>query len=101
MYNAQYFIDKFTIIPDDKWATNVFFDETKDAYCALGHCGQRSAIQTEEANGLSILFGSTQVHHINDGFYGYVEPKFKTAASLHFPKERILAALEVLKEEGK
>jgi len=40
-YNRQYFIDKFSAIPDEQWISGDLHDENTGASCALGHCGVR------------------------------------------------------------
>jgi hypothetical protein len=89
VYNAQYFIDKFSTIPEEKWCTGKFEDE-HGRHCALGHCGARkSFVRTEEANALSALIWPMS---INDGDADdYQQPT---------PKQRILAALEDAKKKG-
>ena len=82
--NKQYFIDKFTAIPDEQWTTG-FFTDKEGRHCALGHCGAPSGY---EWRALSELVGrATQscISNINDG----KDPNFQQLT----PKARILAAL--------
>lgn len=94
MYNAQYFINKFSAIPEDQWTTNICHDDDKS--CALGHCGARytSDDRSVEANALRSLFVKSLhccVHQINDNMhYLYTQDT---------PKQRILAALKHIKAE--
>lgn len=85
-YTVDYFIKKFSKIPNNKWTTGQFvsdLDPTKR--CALGHCQVlRGGIKTAEASALVKLIKTPTL--IND-WYG----KHKT------PKGRILAALREVK----
>ncbi len=105
-YNAKYFINKFSAIPDDKWIVGIFVDNSGDKCCALGHCGASYTSGSKEANALSTLIFKTlgcSVAFINDGAYGvsvyeYVPP-VTTNELLSLgdtPKERILTALELI-----
>lgn len=107
-YTVQYYIDKFSKIPENKWTTNAFGEG--NARCANGHCGIsiKNANQhdaTDEAKQLANLlllvvdksaynkyrqpiFVATAF--INDGD----DPKYKQ----RHPKDRILAALEDVKK---
>lgn len=89
MYNIQYFIDKFSAIPEEKWICGHLGNATIGR-CAYGHCG---GYYTAEAKALSHIFIPLKEGHgtdggirINDGY---------TARYLHLnhPKHRILAAL--------
>ncbi len=93
-YNAQYFIDKFTAIPEDMWCRGNY--ELPDGRCcAGGHCGDRSNIPVPpEAEALYSLFWNiqTNVTCVNDGLdKDYQQPT---------PRARILAALEDIKAKG-
>lgn len=92
IYNAQYFIDKFEKIPEDKWCTKYFQED--DKHCVLGHCGvKNTAILTEEANKLIDLFFNHKIYitHVNDGLINeYNDPT---------PKQRILHALKDILEK--
>ena len=84
MYDLNHFLNKFRLIPDDKWCSDNL--STKDgARCALGHCNLN-----QEGPGLVSLFmaGSMYPTTVNDG----KDPRFKQTT----PKARILAALESL-----
>lgn len=103
-YDAQYFIDKFEAIPDEKWCTKTFANN-KGAFCALGHCGaiigRYGDINTEESLALKNLFASFGADYdvqpisflpswINDG-------KYKEFLQ-ETPKARMLAALQLIKD---
>lgn len=90
--NAQYFIDKFTAIPDDKWTTGQLLNSQGQS-CALGHCGERRGVYeaTLESAVLKALFAR---HYMRpDDVNDYSTGMFKQAT----PKARILAALEYIK----
>lgn len=102
MYNAQYFIDKFTVIPEQNWGTNSYMHynpyNTLTKRCAMGHCGVDTADQdwTEEAIALNELFKKhtgVTVIRINDDVN---VPGFNSLS----PKERVMTALEYIKKLG-
>ncbi len=97
-YDIDYFINKFTAIPDDKWTTRRY-ETINDKCCALGHCGERTTKHTIEATTLNDIIAnshiippqskSTTIVYINDGDHN--DYKQDT------PKARILAALNDIK----
>ena len=94
VYDADYFIEKFSQIPDDQWTTGNYAMDGK--CCALGHCGMRSGFGAGyEASELDSLFGrvfgkTLAVVNVNDGYcLEFNQPT---------PKARILAALQWIKE---
>lgn len=89
-YTVDYFINKFTNIPDNKWFIGALTNpKDKDSHCAMGHCIYGSSYS--EFNYLCHLFdiGGLYVAPINDG----KNPEYKQ----NTPKARILAALEDIK----
>lgn len=100
-YTLDYFIKKFTKIPENKWITGMC--ERGDKHCVLGHCGAKSLTKLpEEALALIELIpccpedkrnsycGDYQgVVIINDGL-GDPDKKNTT------PKQRILKKLKSL-----
>lgn len=97
-YNVDYFIAKFSAIPEERWITGVMTDKNK--YCALGHCGAGNPLagnadfnHTEESKALNKLFKANfnePAWKINDSKdYGYPQST---------PKQRILAALQDIKK---
>jgi hypothetical protein len=90
-YDKQYFIDKFTAIPEDRWITKDYADDAGRC-CAFGHCGVRHMKPAlggggEEADALAALL-QHRTASINDGDTDeYQQPT---------PKQRILAALNDL-----
>lgn len=93
-YTLDYFIDKFSKIPDEKWITGDWWDGV--GCCAGGHCGARtSSTDVDEFNALGRfiydVYGySTGVPDINDGKdTRYQQPT---------PKQRILAVLHDIKK---
>lgn len=104
MYNVDYFIEKFSKIPEELWCIESFDDEAKR--CAFGHCdyyNPSNARYSEEGNALDSVVHAklkltlckpskfyNEVMNINDGVYKeYQQP---TA------KQRILAALQDIKK---
>lgn len=110
MYTVDYFIDKFSAIPEDKWAIYTQHDG-KGRHCALGWCRYKHQLNngeyrrdydwSEEQEALMRLFikaglnticgGETlgDVAYVNNGTH----PKFQQPT----PKKRILAALLYIK----
>jgi hypothetical protein len=91
-YDVDYFIAKFSAIPDAAWLTGEY--EYKGKCCALGHCGisyKPGATQSEEADALIDLFTliGQDPTQVNDGEASEY-PQLT-------PKERILAALRDIK----
>jgi len=108
--DAQYFIDKFEAIPEEKWTTHTQIDHDGKR-CALGHflpaeyrnindwysgsiiCGSH----TEEGKAMARLFGGEFcIAKINNGG----DPKYQQAT----PKQRILAALrdvQIIEQQDK
>lgn len=87
---AQYFIEKFEAIPEEKWTVGEYEDGGR--CCALGHCGVRAGHPlTPEEDALTMLFlkadaeNTLIVSRVNDGF----DPRYPQPT----PKQRILAAL--------
>lgn len=86
IYDADFFIEFFSKIPEEKWTTWIF-EDNKGRRCALGHCGagKRNALE-------AVLHGNTM--GINDDPFCYWEHNLNA----HTPKTRILAALKLAKE---
>lgn len=102
MYDLDYFINKFEAINHDKWCAIVMTD-TEGRHCALGHCEnsdergyQPLLVEGSERKALQDLtmgrLGSKSISFINDGF----NPNFQQPN----PKDRVLAALRAIKNEG-
>lgn len=100
--NAQYFIDKFTAIPDDKWIVGQLCN-SQGQCCVLGHCGERRGVyeDTPESHALKMLFHThfLRPDDIND--YGshefFLSEERRHKFDQTTPKARILAALEAIK----
>lgn len=90
-YGVDYFIKKFSAIPEELWMTGDFTDGTR--YCVLGHCGERDDIMvTRESRALRLLFKTGPV----------VGPVFTNDDAIELgptPKTRVLAALRRIKEK--
>lgn len=93
MYTKQYFIEKFSNIPDEMWTEGMYADK-EGRRCALGWCGMTGHFQsqTEESAELNKVFGKIRgiTWQISDGH----DPRFQQPT----PKARILAALESIEE---
>jgi len=105
-YNVDYFIKKFSAIPEERWCVRMF-DNGQGQNCAFGHLGARTghigALETggffnkvlfPEARALQELFVArgydpTYPAFVNNGD----DPNFQQAT----PKQRILAALHDIK----
>lgn len=99
MYTVDYFIDKFSKIPEGLWFVGDYYDRNGDGQCARGHCGKRVCKESEEDEALLQLFdfsqnnsyvNSTCIANINDG-NDYRYPQLT-------PKQRVLAALYDVKK---
>ena len=91
IYTVDYFIEKFSAIPLERWVTH---DIGRDGnHCAFGHCGlifdkdSKTWQATEESRQLQLLFGDDKVTIINDKAIKYGNN----------PKDRILNKLKSLK----
>lgn len=92
-YNVDFFIDKFSKIPERKWIIGSYGSNDDGPHCAYGHCGARDIpfYIGNEAMALAKLFvGKLQPHEVNDG----KDPVYQQPT----PKERILAALYDIKQ---
>ncbi len=110
--NAQYFINKFKAISEERWGTLALKDD-EGRCCALGHCGVKSHsyadpnlfglvitedIPTDESTALvsnfkkSKFFQGSKVTDINDGLSWFT---FLGET----PRERLLNALEIIRNE--
>lgn len=92
-YNVDYFLNKFKDIPPELWCIKSY--SRGAARCAVGHCrsAENFSLPTNESAALVRLFVRNLVENpteINDGLV----PVFPQKT----PKERILAALEKIKE---
>lgn len=102
VYDVDYFISKFSAIPEDKWTTGCLKDNRTGACCALGHCNADysytalGADSSVEANNLRRIFKVKQleVPEVNDDMSGLYNHLGTT------PKARIIAVLEDIKRSG-
>lgn len=108
--DAQYFINKFEAIPEEKWCIGEFAGKD-GAKCANGHCGVTQLDHfyfTRESRALQRVFANTIVHYSSgriaeDHFYPDGQRYSNIAAAINnsntieyqqdTPKQRILAAL--------
>lgn len=90
-YTVDYFIHKFSAIPDGKWCVGKLIDDDGRS-CAAGHCGFRCGPLPAECKALTAILGEgIAVPAINDG----VHPRYKQPT----PKARILQALHDIKSK--
>lgn len=84
-FTREYFIAKFTAIPEDQWCTGCLTDES-GRHDAFGHCTGSVFDDKSERHGLSlVLRGVSAINdQIGDG------RRFTQTT----PKQRILAALQ-------
>ena len=116
IYNVDYFIKKFEVIPSELWITGMLTGQRNpECHCALGHCGYEYW-NTEENNkeGLALIslfkdftdlsnkvletnneeiVGEEWVTYINDNYDFIDEIKGNT------PKERILNYLYQIRDK--
>lgn len=94
-YSVQFFIDKFSAIPEDRWVIGEFSDfSDNNNCCALGHCGVRNNMGTLEGTALGKLF---KILCPDDSFVAQVNDGEATQYGQQTPKTRILAALYDIK----
>ena len=111
MFTTDYFIEKFSAIPDNQWVTGSF---RKDGQrCALGHCGVTSTLRlTPEAKALCSLFeeyfktrrypsqidlmikGASRVMLVNDIEQPHTTPKGRILKVLGDIREREIKELQ-------
>ena len=122
IYDVDYFINKFTQIPDDLWVCGSLNTKRNEKVvsCALGHCGiiisEEEYLENPEALALVKLFikyvfpndhSNLDVHswtivaNINDGDFGNTIPQelFNILNKAFFAKDRILATLHWIKDK--
>lgn len=103
-YDIDYFLDKFSNIPDENWTTGELKEKGTNKYCAFGHCDittltLKDINNNREASALVNIIGNMwDVVYINDGTDKY--------ANLHYshlgatPKERIINSLKEIKSQN-
>jgi hypothetical protein len=106
IYDAQFFIDKFDAIPEEKWTTGFF--ELNGAHCANGHCGVTDSnykSNIKEADALVALLRTLEITTLTDydGFGIFeitanINDGFTSEYQQETPKQRILAALYDIKK---
>lgn len=91
-YTVDYFIKKFTAIPDEKWCVGHYINFDGQC-CAKGLCGDREDINSPpEASALEGCFPAhISVCDVNDGELA----EYQQAT----PRARILAALNDIKND--
>lgn len=107
MYTVDYFINKFQIIPENKWVVGDW--GFNGSHCANGHCGVASNICTHgtvQSRALAKLFQLIRLTTIGGhSFYAYhwsrvavVNDGQTNEYQQPTPKQRILAALYDIKK---
>jgi hypothetical protein len=93
-YTIDYFIEKFSKIPENEWEIGIL--KSKNKSCALGHCGVKSINgkweHSVESQALVDIFDGTfeSVYDINDGNlleFGN-NPKIRMINALKLKKEK-------------
>lgn len=100
-YDLDYFITKFSAIPECDWLEGSLQGDEPECKCALGHCNvtDLDRITQEEAIALIKIFGGKYasecdvVYDVNDGN----SSRYKG----NNPKERILNRLNELKDASR
>ena len=90
-YDLDYFITKFTAIPDEFWCTGEYISkDNSERRCALGHCGEDEYDgPTEESLTLyELVHKNLNIHisELNDyscDDYPQPTPKGRVLAALH------------------
>lgn len=101
-YNVQYFIDKFSAIPELNWVERLLGHDGH--HCALGHCGVKALNlkgeilgDNPEANALAKLLYLVNAEKKTAYIVGYINDGFHPQYQQRSPKQRILAALYDIK----
>ena len=96
-YDIDYFIAKFSAIPEEKWCTGKFMNDTGQC-CALGFClpGYKGTAELDEENNTEFLsiqtiFGKIKYKDITD-----INDRRSVGFKQPTPKQRVLAALEFI-----
>jgi hypothetical protein len=105
-YNVDYFIGKFSAIPEGRWTTGDF--KKGNRFCANGHCGitaDNYLNPNEEAKALAELFKLTsikrKVSEYDSDIFNYtvvINDGLVFEYNQNHPKQRILAALQDVKK---
>ena len=95
-YNADYFIEGFSGIPDEFWCTE-YYSDGKGRFCALGHLGvENFQVNTpEEVSALEYIIYDSLGLYVSDIVDGN-DRRYQQST----PKARILASLEDAKKIG-
>lgn len=97
MYTMDYFINKFSAIPEDQWCIGVTTD-TAGRHDVWGHCGEEEeGLATDEGAALfRMVAGRLILSNVNDGEDdGFTMNNLWGAT----PRKRIIAALVSIKKE--
>ena len=65
-YDVDYFIEKFSAIPDSRWFMGDYFSDDGTRACALGHCCQKQNWMTTERKSLELLFSTITTVCVGD-----------------------------------
>jgi len=91
-YTVDYFIKKFTAIPNRLWHTGTIIKDSEGRTCALGHCGGYNTTESKALNNHFRTAFDVTADCVNDNDYDG-----KSLKSGRLPKNRILNALELIK----
>lgn len=92
MYTVDYFIDKFSKIPEDKWQMGGYHNKDKTKFCAFGHCGIDEYSGWKSKSEADALLNILPIAvSVNDGEH----EDYRQLT----PKQRILAALNDIKKK--
>lgn len=107
-FDVDYFINKFSKIPEENWLTGFLGEEGFGVHCALGHCGVHGEYkETKESKALGELILNSEISleyihpHLNDPS-GRMATIFEINDSGEGsrPKENILNVLTLIKNKS-
>jgi hypothetical protein len=117
-YTVDYFLDKFSKIPESRWTTHVFSEKkflSTRKCCAQGHCLPLFVLkETEKKKSINIRIDKYSIHDFSEAFalialFGQRNlttsqriANINNGSDIHYnqptPKQRILAALRDIKK---
>lgn len=89
-YDLDYFIHKFSAIPEERWTTGKYVDDN-GCKCALGHLGESMIDTTEESKQLTWLV--YDIDEVNDNRLNKYSHYGTT------PKQRVVNYLKSLRDK--
>jgi len=112
VYDVDYFINKFSNIPEEEWCIGSYVSPLKDKFCAFGHCGcgsrnpkQHNKAEIKALQELSAFFdfrsNFANINDNNEYLYKKLNKKYSELLTqlekCNGPKERVLCALNYIK----